>query len=93
MEHHHRLDRAEATDINRLDYRQHRQDRIIKDRQDLARDHRADLQDQPSHLHQLDQQHLLACRHQRSYRFCLYSSAYRRQSIQGDPSYRFLPAR
>ena len=92
-EHHHRLDRTEATDIDRLDYPQHRQDLISKDHQDLAQDPHADHRDQLSRSYQLDQHHLLACRRRRRYRFCPCSPAYRRQFIQGDPYRRFHPFR
>ena len=91
-DYHHHQDRTEAMDTNLLDCRQHRQDRIIQDLQDQDLDRHVDQWDLPSLLHPLDQPHLLACRRQRI-SYCLYSPAYRRQSIQGDPSCRSLLSR
>jgi hypothetical protein len=79
-EHHHRPDRTEAKDLDRRDYRQHRQDLISKDHLDLALDPHADHRDRLSLSHQPDHHHLLACRRPRRYRFCLCSPAYRRRS-------------
>ena len=88
---HHHLVPTEVMDINHLDCRQRRQDRIILDPLDQDQDRPVDRWGPLSHLHQLDQQYLPACHRpllQDNSRFCLYSRAFRRRLIQGDRSFR-----